>query len=239
MISVASSMGSLNIPYENISRFKMNQHKTYIYDGTKNTPAFSNNFIESIDGIMVAEDMTAIITPDYLNTSIVGKDVYAPLHLYGGYLPTSHPTQYKIVDAGSTLPEDSNWDFKKIEYDNETTVANLYTNASWYQYSFETDTFIKLPENGALQNKLKLYMQKRIMEIGGDSYDRIADLSRVVLFLLSKATLTEEEHNIIDPLITDSQTSLELADVFQREKNIQDYVASVKANPKGYINGEF
>ena len=79
-------------------------------------------------------------------------------------------------------------------------------------------------------------MQKKVMEIGGDAYDRIADMSRIILFLLSKATLTAEEQAITAPLLAHAQNAVELADLFNREKNIQDYVASVKADPEGYIN---
>ena len=50
---------------------------------------------------------------------------------------------------------------------------------------------------GADQNALKYIMQRRITEIAGDPYDRIADLSRIILFLLSKVNLTIKEHTLL------------------------------------------
>lgn len=232
--AVLTSGNALNAPYHIISRTKITEGKVYLYNG-ENMP-YSDKYTEIVPGILVEESLADIIDAEYLGTAITGKDVYAPLHLYGGYLPTTHPTKYKVLDAGAAAPADDGWDYKKINFGTETTIADLYKNACAYQYSADADAFLRLPEAGAKQNALKLYMQKKVMEIGGDAYDRIADMSRIILFLLSKAALTAEEQAITAPLLAHAQNAVELADLFNREKNIQDYVASVKADPEGYIN---
>ena len=233
--AVINSLNALNAPFHIISRAKIKEGKVYVYNGE--FPPFSDKYTEIVPGIFVEERLMDILDAEYFNTTIAGKDIYAPLHLYGGYLPLTHPTKYKILDAGAPTPEDDGWDYKKVVFDTETTVGDLYKNACAYQYSADADAYLKLPAAGAKQNALKLYMQKRVMEIGGDAYDRIADMSRIILFLLTKVTLTAEETAILEPLLTHAQGVVELADVLNREKNIQDYVATVKANPEGYING--
>ena len=175
------------------------------------------------------------ITAEYLNTKITDKDVYANLNSYGGYLPTSRPVPFIITTKG-VIPDNGELDYKRIDFIEETTIADLYRNACAYQYSVETDTYIRLPQAGADQNALKYIMQRRITEIAGDPYDRIADLSRIILFLLSKVNLTTEEHTLLDPLLQHAQTAQNLADIFNREHHIQDYVQHVKSDPKGYLN---
>lgn len=231
---VLNSMAALNAPYNTITKAGIREGKVYVYNGEQSP--FGKNFTEVVPGVMVDDEITGEYNAGYFNTPITGKDVYVSLHLYGGYLPTARLSKYHVLDPGE-LPADDIWAYKKVFFDAETTVAELYRNAHCYQYNADADAFLKLPEAGAAQNSLKVYMQKMVMEIGGDAHDRIADLSRVILFLLSKVTLTEAEAELLAPLLAHAQSAVELADVFHREKNIHDYVAMVKADPEGYING--
>lgn len=232
-ISITNTLNMLNAPLHTLSKEKLKGTDVYLYDST--TFYICDEYIQVLPHIHVQKCLEEIYTVDYLNTVIEGKDVYASLHLFGGYLPTSYPSKYHVLEKGK-IPTDKDWDYKKVAFDTEKTLGDLYLNACNYQYNPDADAYIKLQQAGATQNALKIYMQKKIMEIGGDAYDRIADLSRIVLFLLSKTTLTAEETAIITPVLTHAQSARELADIFNREKNIQDYVASVKADPKGYIN---
>lgn len=129
------------------------------------------------------------------------------------------------------------WEYKPVHYTDEKIVADLYRNACAYKYDLHADAFIRLTEKEAQQNSLKLIMQKKIMNISGDAFDRIADLSRIILFLLSKVELSVEEQAVIAPLLEHAQEAQGLASVFEREKAIQEYVASVKDDPEKYIYG--
>ena len=140
------------------------------------------------------------------------------------------------ISAKGVIPDNGELDYKRIDFIEEATIADLYHNACAYQYNVETDTYIRLTQAGADQNALKYIMQRRITEIAGDPYDRIADLSRIILFLLKKVNLTTEEHTLLDPLLQHAQSAIDLADIFNREHHIQDYVQHVKSDPKGYLN---
>ena len=232
--AVLNSLDALNAPLHTISRSKIIAGKIYIFDKGRNP--FSDKYTEIVPDIYVGQTCADIFDVNYFNTVIIDKDVYAPLHLCGGYLPLSHPTRYKILNAGSPAPGDDGWAYKKVIFDTETTIGDLYKNACAYQYNVDVDAYLKLPAAGAKQNALKIHMQKRITEIAGDPYDRIADLSRIILFLLNRVQLNAAEAALLQPLLQHAQSAVELADVFNREKNIQEYVAHVKSNPEAYLN---
>lgn len=223
----ANKIEELSLPYNCTKAYLLRGQTIYLDADIPNCEHKTKN-------IYALKDST--VTSEYLNTKITGKDVYANLTSYGGYLPISRPAPLFVVTEKGIAPENGEWDYKRIDYIEETTIADLYKNACAYQYSVETDTYIRLPQAGADQNALKYIMQRRITEIAGDPYDRIADLSRIILFLLKKVNLTTEEHTLLDPLLQHAQSAIDLADIFNREHHIQDYVQHVKSDPKGYLN---
>ena len=233
MSVILNNLTFLNAPYSTINKHSIKDNKIYIYDHTA-TP-LTVTFTELAPDLFVDTDLEETFTPEYFATPLNNKDVYASLHLYGGYLPTARNVKFILCEKGQK-PTDEMWDYKQVIYTDEQTIKDLYKNACAYQYNLDTDTYIRLPENGAIQNSLKIVMQKRITEIAGDPYDRIADLSRIILFLLNKANLTTEEHTLLDPLLQHAQTAQNLADIFNREHHIQDYVQHVKSDPEGYLN---
>ena len=216
----------LNLPFNCTQKAYLKGQNTYL--------DFEQNCEHKTKNIYAPKDST--VTVEYLNTKITGKDVYANLCSYGGFLPISRTEPLFLITEKGVIPNNGVFDYKRIDFLEETTIADLYKNACAYQYSVETDTYIRLTQAGTDQNALKYIMQRRITEIAGDPYDRIADLSRIILFLLSKVNLTTEEHTLLDPLLQHAQTAQNLADIFNREHHIQDYVQHVKSDPKGYLN---
>ena len=230
---IFDDIARLTAPLCTLNKEKIHQGKIYIYNHTDSP--LETTFTELAPDLFVDTDLEEIFTPEYFSTPLNNKDVYASLHLYGGYLPTARNAKFILCEKGQK-PTDTMWDYKQVIYTDEQTIKDLYKNACAYQYNPDTDTYIRLPENGAIQNSLKIVMQKRITEIAGDPYDRIADLSRIILFLLKKVNLTTEEHTLLDPLLQHAQSAIDLADIFNREHHIQDYVQHVKSDPKGYLN---
>lgn len=171
----------------------------------------------------------------YLNTAIIGKRVFAPYFRGAGYLPTCTSSKYAVFSTEEviTLPTDN--EYREVQFTDETMLAELYCNAYKYNYLPEMGTYAALPELGALQNAMKTLLMKEIMLQCGDPYERTADLSRIVLFLLSKVTLTATEQNILSPLLSYVPGIYDLAHVAEREKNVQALVAVAKANPQAFI----
>ena len=233
MSVIIDNLAFLNAPWNTINKHSIKDNKIYIYDNARSL--LDLTFTELAPDLFVDTDLEETFTPEYFATPLNNKDVYASLHLYGGYLPTARNAKFILCEKGQK-PTDTMWDYKQVIYTDEQTIKDLYKNVCAYQYNPDTDTYIRLPENGAIQNSLKIVMQKRITEIAGDPYDRIADLSRIILFLLKKVNLTTEEHTLLDPLLQHAQTAQNLADIFNREHHIQDYVQHVKSDPKGYLN---
>lgn len=170
-------------------------------------------------GILVANWLQERFDAGYFNTGIRGKDVFAPLRYNGGFLPIGLGAKFPVVEKGKK-PSDDDWVYKRVLFADEETLGDLYRNACAYQYNADADAYLKLPEKGARKNALKFMARRSAIEIGGDPYDRIADLSRMVVFLLSKAALSENERKILSPLLARAKSAYELADVFNREKNI-------------------
>ena len=230
---IFDTIAQLTAPLSTLNKQGIRNNKINIYDCIKSP--LEVTFTELAPDLFVDVDLEETFTKAYFDTQLNGKDVYASLHLYGGYLPTARNAKFILCNKGEK-PTDTMWDYKQVLYTDETTIKDLYKNACAYQYNPDADAYIRLPENGAIQNSLKIVMQKRITEIAGDPYDRIADLSRIILFLLGKVNLTTEEHTLLDPLLQHSQSATDLADIFNREHHIQDYVQHVKSDPKGYLN---
>ena len=230
---IFDTIAQLTAPLSTLNKQGIRNNKINIYDCIKSP--LEVTFTELAPDLFVDVDLEETFTKAYFDTPLNGKDVYASLHLYGGYLPTARNAKFILCNKGEK-PTDTMWDYKQVLYTDETTIKDLYKNACAYQYNPDADAYIRLPENGAIQNSLKIVMQKRITEIAGDPYDRIADLSRIILFLLGKVNLTTEEHTLLDPLLQHSQSATDLADIFNREHHIQDYVQHVKSDPKGYLN---
>ncbi|MCD7876110.1 MAG: hypothetical protein LUH49_03925 [Cloacibacillus porcorum] len=210
------------------------QNNTVLIDPTH---TLKPSTVEVVEGISVIDSpyYLDIFTAEYFEQSIVGKYVFCSLMYYGGCLPINQKARFKIQDTPELI-KDPDVNYKPLLFTTEKTIGDLYKNAFAYQYNIDADAFLRLPDAAIPLNKLKFYMQKRVMEVGGDSYDRIADITRVLIFLLSRIELTEQERNILAPLLSHTKSVAELADIFNREHHIQKYVEHVKADPEGYLN---
>ena len=233
---VPNKIEELNLPSfcRNTKCIKENQ--IYIYTDDNEV----SNYIEIVPQIFVPESLTNIFTVEYFLTDITNKSVYVPLHLYGGYLPVSRQTPFQVYELDKNITEYNGFQYKKVEFTDETTLEELYKNAVYYQYNANTDTFLRLPESGMLQNKIKFIMEKNLMEIGGDAFDRIADYGRLILFLVAKVypTFTDEEKQVFQDLIKYTPEIESLTALLNRECLIQDEVKQAKENPLKYIGLE-
>lgn len=192
---------------------------------------------EVCPSIFILSEQKDFYPRSYFEKAVSGLEVWAPLFLYGGYLPTRNGMKFFTGLPGEEKPSD--YEYKRVEVTAEIlTVGDLYRNAWKYAYNKESDSFVRLSETAAVQNALKFYMQKQIMETSGDAFDRIADLSRLVIFLLSKVSLSTEEREAFSGLLAYAPTASLLSGVIKRETGIQTYVSHVKADPVGYLHGE-
>lgn len=233
-LPVMISRAELNAPFGITSKSKIKAGDAYVFDESENPLAVE--FIEVVPNIFVQKELAEKFNAEYFWTPIAGCDVYASLHLYGGYLPTARNAKFLVLPAGE-IPENKDWDYKRVMYTDELNIGGLYRSACSYAYNADADAYLRLPDNGAAQNALKLDMQKHVREIGGDAYDRIADLSRLALFLLSRVELSESEKTLLAPLMAyAAKDAAQLADIAHREKLIQAYIAHVKEDTEAYLN---
>ncbi|MEG1501976.1 MAG: hypothetical protein RR203_02545 [Synergistaceae bacterium] len=175
---------------------------------------------------------------EYLGTPLKNKKVYAPVaYAPMHYLPTD-PVVYLVLDENinytHTRYSHKNY-YKEIKITDEKTIGDLYINAWKYQYEPTTDTFIRLPTKGAIVNALNGYMQSISVRYGGSIYDRISDMSRLILYLYSKVALTDKEKELLKPMLAEIENTNDIAHIAQREGILQSYIRWIKNNPEEFV----
>lgn len=210
-----------------------------ILDGGKYQGVISENATseyQNINGILVSGDcVEAGINAEYLSTAITGKHVFAPLIGCHAGIPCNISVPMLILDKAE-IPEDkADFNYKEIDFADETTVADIYKNAWKYRYDEYLDKYVRLPEQGAKQQLAKFILAKEIANMTGNPYERLADYGRIILFLLSKVTLTEEEQSALAPLLAYAPTVADINEVLYREEQVQAKVTQMKENFNGYI----
>ena len=237
LYKIFSRIDILNTPIKLIKKGILldNNVKTIVSDET-----LEYNDFKVFNGIAVEPKLVDDgFNEEYFNTSIINRNVYAPYEAYSGYLPTNLG-KFCITDLDNTqyiIEPNKCYYYKQIIFNDEKTISDLYANAYMYSYYPEADCYMILPEDGIKQNKIKYLLSRDISHIGGDQFDRIADYSRLILFLISKAysTFTDEEKQNFQKLLPYCPKINSLNDLIHRECLIQEKVKFAKENPDKYI----
>lgn len=184
-----------------------------------------------VDSVLVDKG----INEEYLNTPITGKHVFASK--VGGSIGIPCYTSAPILVQDDTIIPADKTDFlyKEVVFTDEATVADIYKNAWRYRYDDYLDAYVRLPEQGAKQQLAKYVLAKEIANMAGSPYDRLADYGRIILYLLSKISLSEAERTQLAPLLAYAPTLSNINEVLYREKQIQERVNLMKENFNDYI----
>ena len=192
--------------------------------------------LQNIAGLLVEESFIEQgIDVPYLNKSIAGYRVFAPK--VGGTLgiPCHTPVPF-LVQKDGEIPEDkADYNYKEILFTDEIIIADIYKNAWKYRFDDYLDAYVRLPEQGAKQQLAKQLLAKEIANMSGSPYDRLADYGRIILFLLSKITLTELERAQLAPLLAYAPVLSEINEVIYREEQIQEKIQQMKENTDEYL----
>lgn len=201
-----------------------------------------------IDGklIKVNKDLVefAGINEEWLRTPIQGKFVYIPVNGGASWLPLSTPGAIKVRDQEDpslgALPSSQGLNFKSWGYSyapvilhDEKNLADLVCNAYMYMYDPYECAFVR--HSNPDWNAIKGVIRRFLITLSGGTDERVADYGRIILFLLSKVELTEEEKAALAPLLPYTPTVDSLSDVVRREAFIQRFVAEAKRNPQGFL----
>lgn len=191
---------------------------------------------EVISDVFVDNNLLNIITKEYLDTDITNKTVYAPHNaLYIG-LPCNSLKFEVLSDSSNTSIVNSDMRYYQIIFDTEVTIGDLYKNAWMYQYEPKSKTYIKLDTHSALQQLIKPLLSRKIFRLFGYAEDRIADYGRLILFLLSKVSLSNDEKVYFNALIPFLPNVKDLQSIIDRESQLQKIVHDIKEDPLKYIN---
>ena len=202
-------------------------------DDIETFPADNVQFKEIVPNIWVdAGPLFTDITAEYLETDIKNKKVYAPLVGYPSGLPCGH---IPYIVSAAVMPKENLDGRIPVIFSDEKTLGDLYKNAWKYAYIPETGSYMRLAEKGAEQNLIKCLLARRVVRYGGHPFDRLADYGRLILFLLSKISLTNEEKKLVGDLLDYVPDPQSLADVAEREATIQKTVAKAKTDPAAFL----
>ena len=213
----------------------LNNGLTLISDDQNYMPNIEQDFIEVLDQFYVSKNLLHIITLEYLNTNIIGKYVYTCHNaLYIGLPCNKIP--YLLFDSDHAHYRDSNRAYYRIVFDTEQTIADLYRNAWKYKFDTTTMQYIKLDEHSAVQQLIKPLLARQMFRYFGYPSDRLADYGRIILFLLSKANLTDYEKEKLKPLEGLLPTIDDLSNVISREATLQAMIKKNKSDPIAFVN---
>ncbi len=166
-------------------------------------------------------------------------ECWAPLFGGTSWLPIDTMLMWRVLPAGSEMPVVLNTPCVRVMFEDETSLARLFCNAWRYTFDIETGTFVRAAD--PQRNAVKALLREAVISRSGGTDDRIADYGRLVLFLLSKVSLTEEERAMLAPVLAYAPQASELSGVIAREKSVQKLVVETKKDPLGFIdwNGDW
>lgn len=177
----------------------------------------------------VGLDETWLATP-------LSEDVDCWVPFYGGtsWLPLALILQWLTAPVGSPMPAGKDTPYVRVAFGSERTFAELCCNAHCYAFDVESGMF--QPTDKPQMNAVKSLLRNAVILRSGGTDDRIADYGRLLLFLLSKAALTEEERSVFADILPFAPKAAQLGDVVKREKSVQTLVSEAKKDPLGFLN---
>lgn len=184
------------------------------------------------------------VDEQWFQTSLINKDVYIPVMGGLSWLPLTMPKRWVIVDKDEVVSTRLNlftsttsgnwaWPVAKVNLQGEQSLAELCCNAYKYHFDFNIGQFV--PHNNPEWNLVKGLTRKYSTILSGGDEERHADYGRLILFLLSKVQLTDEEKEIISPLLEFAPTASQLTSVIKREILIQKFVSEAKKSPTKFL----
>ena len=203
----------------------------------------SESNIFDIDGCIISVSPRAshngALGEDWLRTKLgPGINLYVLAHGGMSWLPTCMPLYWKTT-TDNCSPEfnssiDKDMQYVKVNYIDEKNFAEMCCNA--YKYTFDPYKGEFFQHKNITWNLVKGLLRRYLVIVSGGTEERIADYGKLILFLLSKVNLTEEERNTINQVIEFSPDLDDLKDIIKREAFIQKFVAEAKKDPTAFLN---
>lgn len=195
-----------------------------------------NTFIEVVPDVFVHINLLDTITEEYLNTPIKNMSVYAVHNrLYFG-LPCNGIKFIVLEKSDQNMIINNDMRYYKINFDIETTISWIYSNAWMYSFNYIKKCYEKLDFPDAVQQLLKPIISKRVLRLFGHPEDRLADYGRLILFLLSKVNLNKEELEVFSSLLEQIPSLTSIQNVIKRESQLQTEISEIKQDPIKFIN---
>lgn len=182
------------------------------------------------------------VDESWLRTQL-GEDILLYVPALGGldWLPLTIPEGWRTIHRENLeKPKERKHDTKytgyvyaKVNYTDEKNFAELCCNAHCYSFSPYDGEFHRV--NDPIWNAMKANFRRILTPMTGGMDDRIADYGRLILYLLSRIEMTEDEKEVFGPLLDMAPKAKDLTSLINREVLIQTFVREAKKDPKAYL----
>lgn len=171
------------------------------------------------------------INDEYLDSSIEGKVVYAPLLGSGRYLYTG-ARKYIVTDAPLPAEQPVNYGllYKRVIFGAEKTIADLYKNAFKYRYMRGGDSYMALNETGVNENMLEVVKETVTLREIGSIYSRLDNLNLLLCYVLQRiqSLLPESERTQLADVLASSVPLDDVALAGHELKEVRDIALAAR-----------
>lgn len=218
-----------------------NKKNALLYSHYVDRMEFTHTF--QIDDCSIVVDNTLFsyhsIDETWLRTPLSpDKKLYIPT--FGGmsWLPLTILNHWKLLDKNEDAPaydykNDDDYPYAEVQFEDEKTFAELCCNAHKYAFDFTKGCFVSVKNPD--WNMIKASLRTHLLQISGGTEDRLADYGRLILFLLSKVQLTDDEKQHFSKLTEFMPEVSQLRSVIERETLIQKFVTETKNDPHAFF----
>lgn len=186
------------------------------------------------DGVYVGKSFLARgYDHNFFRQSVKGKSVWC-MHAGPADMMSWEPNHYVLTDQGSE-PDNMTAFQYKVEVVEETTLGDVLANSYKYTLDYAAKVWRRCTDDEADRNFNKYRVSFAIYKHTGDDGARVADLTKVVSYLVGavSSVLNEEELDALSPFIDKGVGIDTIRRVALREAHINKLVEAYKS---GNIN---
>lgn len=229
--------------FENIKAYQSGEYTAVLGEGTIEPDVLTHDgqFVYDKSNTAVAHYHNGVyvslyywglgINAEYLDTSIEGKVVYAPLLGSGRYLYTG-ARKYIVADAPLPSEQPANYGllYKRVVFGAEETLADLYKNAFKYRYMRDGDSYMALNETGVVENMLEVVKETVTLREVGSIYSRLDNLNLLLCYVLQRiqTLLPEHERSLLADALASSALLDDVALAGHELKEVRDIALAAR-----------
>ena len=183
-----------------------------------NEVLFDKGYFESIDLYGYTKNLNGkLYIKSYLSTDMLPQDLE-------DYIEVNPRTkESEITYQGEDLILVERLDIHK-------SILDVFKYSYLYKFDYMTNSYRPLQNDSDIKLQYsKFRIREKIIQEAGDELDRIADYSKMIYFLLSKVSLTNEEKELFKPILDNLPSIESLKRAVTHEERVIDYLNNMRS----------